>query len=470
MATPFPFELLLAFAAMGICMCLGVLIRAKVTFFQKYLVPGSLIASFLGVIAFNIANSYLGGFPVSAATFQAIAYHLFVISFVSIGLTAVTKAGSSVGAAKQVTQGAAWLGIVNIFSMSTQILLGLGLAALLGMIGFELHDNFGYLLSLGFTQGPGQALALGGNWEEHAGFTHGVNLALTFASLGFVFCYFIGVPLANFGVRRGIASCSDGIVPEYVQRGLHRDGEEEESAGQMPMHTGNIDSFAFQFSMIGLVYAITYFFMYLVSTHIVEITAGWGFFFCWALLVSFCVQFVMRRLKIFHLMDSGIQRRISGFAVDFLVVATTFSISLADVWQYSVPILVLCFVGAAWTLGFGYYFGRRMHTLGFERMVVLCGANIGTMASGLLLLRIVDPAYRTTVSAECGAFVMFSMPGIIALMVLMQYGGSLGLTIWALAGIYAAISVICLVLLKALGFLGTPQDWSGKKLSPKGNA
>jgi ESS family glutamate:Na+ symporter len=462
MTTPAPFELMLAFAAIGICMCFGVLLRATVPFFQKYLVPASLIASFIGVLAFNASSRHLGGFPVSAETFQAIAYHLFVISFISIGLTSVAKSRQSRSAAAQVTQGAVWLGLMNTFSMSTQILLGLGLASLLGFVGFQLHPNFGYLLSLGFTQGPGQALALGGVWEKYGQFTHGINLALTFASLGFVFAYLFGVPLANYGVRRGITACSEGTVPEYVQRGLHREREETETAGHMPMHTGNIDTFAFQVSVVGVVYAITYFGMYLVNKYIVVLTNGWGFFFCWALLVAFGVQLIMRKLKIFYLMDSGVQRRISGFAVDFLVVATLFPISLPVVWQYIVPILVICIAGALWTLGIGYYLGRRMHALGFERMLSIFGVNTGTMASGLLLLRIVDPEYRTTVCAECGAYVMFAMPGITALLTLMLYGGQWGLGRWALIGIYAAISVACLILIRVLGCWQPPQDWSRK--------
>lgn len=445
----FSFDLVLAFTAMGVCIWLGVLLRAKIKFLRKFLVPASLLGGIIGVIAFN-----LGLIPLSADLFQAIAYHLFIISFIAIGLSAAQKAGDS-GIAKQVFKGSGWMAIMNTFSMSTQLLIGMGLAGLLGLLGFNLHEKFGYLLALGFTQGPGQALTFGSVWQSGAGFEHGITLGLTFASLGFVFAFALGVPLAYWGMKKGYTADKRNELPDYVLRGYHLPDEKMEVAGYLPVHSGNLDAFAFQFGAIGIVYGLTWFIYWLLSKAIGPDTMSslWGFFFAIALLLAFLMQLVMKKLKIFYLLDQGLQRRISGWAVDYLVVATLIPISFWVVGQFIVPILLLSVVGGLWTLAFGYYFGKRMSPLGFERMLAIYGANTGTMASGLLLLRIVDPDFKTTVNMECGSYVLLVFPAITLMLALINFGN---LNPWLIAAILAVISVACLVLLKVLKMWGKP--------------
>ncbi len=452
MTPSFPFELVLAFAFMGASMWVGVLLRAKIKFLQTFLVPASMIGGLLGMVLLNC-----GLIPVNPGTFHAIAYHLFIISFIAIGLSvAESKPGQKLG--RQILQGSGWMAIINTFSMSTQILIGLFGVALLGLLGFNLHPNFGYLLSLGFTQGPGQALTFGQLWQN-AGFADAVNLGLTFASLGFLFAFFLGVPLAYWGIKKGLTANCAVDIPEYVAKGFHREGEDMEVAGHLPMHSGNIDSLALQFGAVGVVYGLVYGGYYLFNTYVfaTPITKGWGFFFAVALLVAVLTQFILRKCKAMYLIDQGLQRRISGWAVDYLVIATLFPISLPVVLDYIVPIAFISIAGGLWTLAFGYYFGRRISPLGFERMIAMYGANTGTMASGLLLLRIVDPQFKTTVNMECGSYVLLVFPTITLCLYVMSYAGDLGWGFGMITGVFAAISVGCLVLLKLLGMWQKPQ-------------
>jgi len=454
MNTPFPFELLLAFAVMGACMWAGAFLRARVPFFRKYMVPSSLLGGIIGLVCFNA-----GLLPVNSEMFQALAYHLFIISFIAIGLSSAEKV-SDQNTARQVFKGAGWMAIINTFSMSTQILLGLLLCALLGLLGYNLHPKFGYLVSLGFTQGPGQALTFGRLWQTEAGFTHGVDMALAFKFMGFFFA-FLGVPLANWGIRKGYSSIGGGEIPDHTLRGLHREGDQMEVAGRLPMHSGNVDSLAFQFAAVGIVYGLTYLLYYALSKFLADISTLWGFFFAVALVMAFLLKVLMTKLKVFYLIDQGLQRRISGWSVDYLVVATLIPISLPVVKEYLVPLMLISSVAGLWTFAFGFYFGRRVSPLGFERMLVMYGVNTGTMANGLLLARIVDPEFRTTVSMECGSFVMLSFPGITACFLLMTNAEVWGLGFWQVIGIFAALSALCLVLLKALNM------W--KKAKPNGS-
>jgi ESS family glutamate:Na+ symporter len=453
MKTPVPFDLMLAAAVLALCLWAGVLLRAKIPFLQKFLVPASLTGGVIGMVLYNA-----GLLPVDSAMFQAIAYHLFVISFISIGLCTAEKAGGgSGGTGRQVVQGSVWMALQNGFSLSTQVLLGLGLCSLLGLAGYELSPYFGYLLSLGFNQGPGQALALGGAFEQNFGFRHGVNLALTFAALGFLFAFGAGVPLARWGVRKGLTA-QGSQLPEHVLRGFHREDEAMETAGKLPVHSGNVDSFAFQFGAIGIVYGVIYGCFFLVDKFAFPLTTAWGFFFCWALLASVLFRLLLGRLKLMYLIDQGMQRRISGWAVDYMVMATATCISLPVVWDFIVPVAVISLCGGVWTFAQAYYFGRRIAPLGFERTLTIYGANTGTMASGLLLLRIVDPEFRTTVSMECGAYVLFVIPVVTAGLVAMLYVPPEPVRY----AVFAGLAALCLVLLKVFKMWRKPGEIAGE--------
>lgn len=50
MASPFPFESMLVFGWLAIMLLIGVLLRAKVPFFQKFLFPSCLIGGIIGLL------------------------------------------------------------------------------------------------------------------------------------------------------------------------------------------------------------------------------------------------------------------------------------------------------------------------------------------------------------------------------------------------------------------------------------
>jgi len=47
---PFPFDSMLLFGSLAIMLLIGVLLRAKITFFQHFLIPSCLIGGILGLI------------------------------------------------------------------------------------------------------------------------------------------------------------------------------------------------------------------------------------------------------------------------------------------------------------------------------------------------------------------------------------------------------------------------------------
>ena len=82
MHSPFPFDSMLVFSSLGIMLLVGVFLRARVSFFQHFLIPGCLIGGVLGLILMNT-----GVVRLSVSDLETFAYHFFNISFISVGLT-----------------------------------------------------------------------------------------------------------------------------------------------------------------------------------------------------------------------------------------------------------------------------------------------------------------------------------------------------------------------------------------------
>jgi ESS family glutamate:Na+ symporter len=128
----------------------------------------------------------------------------------------------------------------------------------------------------------------------------------------------------------------------------------------------------------------------------------WGFFFVFGLLFAFCVRLLIQKLGAEHLIDPGIQRRITGWSIDFLIVATVMAIQFLVVWKYALPIFLISILNGVLTTLVVIYLGKRLWGHNLERTAAVYGAVTGTVSCGLLLLRIADPDFKTPVAIDPG--------------------------------------------------------------------
>jgi glutamate:Na+ symporter, ESS family len=449
MNTPFPFEPVLVFGYMAIMLLVGMLLRSSVKFFQNYLIPSCFIGGTIGLI---LAST--GILNISTSTLETFAYHLFVISFISLGLTTNISKEKNIHARSPV-KGALWIGFVSGITMSMQGIVGVLLVFLLNSVGYNLNQLFGFLSPLGFTQGPGQALSVGKVWEEF-GFANAATLGLSFAVLGFAFAFFVGVPLVNWGIRKGFTTLAPKTLSPAILKGIIQKDEKKEPAGELTTHSGNIECLAFHAALVGLVYLLTYGLMFLINTLLsadVALTV-WGFFFFLAVLVALLVKFVITKLGFGYLLDPGVQRRITGLAIDFLIIATIMAIQIVIVWEYIVPIMLISLVSGILTTLVVVYIGRRTWEYSFERTAGVYGIATGTATTALLLLRIADPEFETPVALELGIQVIFAAPFVFGLMMLMHAPLWWGWSVQAVLLAYVGIMLLSYVLLRVFKFLG----------------
>ena len=452
MQSPFPFDGMILFGWMASMLLIGVILRAKIALLQKFLFPSCLIGGILGMLLVNFKL-----IQVEVSDLETYAYHFFNISFISVGLTASTDQEKAASPGKEYLKGPAWMALVQGTCFGLQAAVGGILVIAFGLIGLKLFPTFGFLVPLGFEEGPGQALSVGKVWEGF-GFTHGATIGLTFASIGFFFAFFVGVPLVNWGIRKGLASSGPKDLPQDLLVGIMDPDGPPETAGELTLHSGNIDTLAFQAAIVGLVYILTYFFVKTLSG-ILPPDAGkilWGFFFIFGLVIAIAVRLLLRKAGAEQLINPGIQRRVTGWSVDFLIVATVMAIQLAVVMAYLVPIAVIALVNGILTTLFVIYLGKRVTAYNLERTAAVYGAVTGTVSCGLLLLRIADPEFKTPVAIEIAIMNVFSIPIIGVCLVLVNgpvwWQWSTGFTVI----VFTAIAMVALVLLKVLKLWGKP--------------
>ena len=399
------FSGVLAFAFLGALLLSGTALRARVAWLRNALVPASLIGGLLGftLLALDL------GFGYESRDFAVFTFHFFTLSFMSLVLTGRDPDQSGSGS---VVGGGSWLAVIWVMSLVLQALIGLAVVlAYNGVAGTDLSAYLGLMVTHGFTQGPGQAMALGGIWEQ-LGVLNAVNFGVIYASLGFVAAFFVGVPVARAAVRRGANSNRAARLDAEFISGLRR-ADARVVAGYQVTHSANVDSLAFHFGILGLAYLLTDQYLQLMQPLVAPLTLGpvhlalffdHNLFFLHGLMVCLLLRRGLDASGLGRFIDNETQRRITGSAVDFMVVATLMSIQFGLLAQFALPIALVCVSVTAATAMLCFGFGRLLTRLGPERALTAFGCCCGSTGSGLLLLRVLDPDLSTPIARELAFF------------------------------------------------------------------
>ena len=449
---------------------LATLLRAKVRFFQKYLIPNALTAGLILLPLYNFVFPHVG---ITSAGLGELAYHLLGISFIAMSLR-TTRSTAAVGAHRHFST------VVALLSQfALQVLAGL-LLTLFFISTFypDLYEPFGYLLPLGYVQGPGQAFAIGESWTGF-GIEGAGSVGLTFAAIGFILATFGGVFLINFGIRRGWVSREE-LTPlneSRVRTGVYPRNAERPVGSVMTTESEAIDTMTFNGGLVLAGYFLTYLFLNFLTWALglvgplgEELAVNlWGVSFIFAALVGLAMKHTIQALRVDHVIDTRTMNRISGFSVDIMVTSAIGAISLVTVSQYWIPILVLALVGATLTFTTVPFIASRIFTdHKFHRMLLIFGLSTGTLSTGLALLRVIDPGFETPVATDytyaAGITFVFAIPFIlsISLPVRAFVTGNI-MFFWIAVAVAVAyfifVFISYLVLAKGKAFAGPRHVW-----------
>ncbi|WP_028584546.1 sodium/glutamate symporter [Desulfogranum mediterraneum] len=437
----------------GAMLLLGIFLRSKVKIFQQYLVPAAIIGGLAGFFLINFEI-----IPFTSDRFIPFTLHAFNISFMSLCLTRSRTTKKDPNATKEYLRGSMWLTMTWSTTFAIQALAGALALWLFNIVsGGSLSHAYGFLVTHGFTQGPGQGLAIGGMWEENFNVENARNIGLIYANIGFLVAFIIGVPIAKYLVSRNLNTNKKATISPEFLKGIY-DRSKKQSMGNETTVSANVETLAVHIAVLGFAYMLTYFWLSWAVQHLAGLPGGtyfnFGFFFLHGLVICLLIRTAMEKLGCAHLLDHGVQCHITGLAVDIMLVASFMSVKMAILKAYIVPILIVCLAATLVTLMLIWFFGRRLQHLGPERMVTTIGCCCGATANGLLLLRILDPDYSTSVSLELAFFnvaivaVTFPLLGFVSPLV----PGMNVLELVTYYGVFGIITTACLYALGKMNF------------------
>lgn len=394
-----------AFIWLAILLTAGTFLRAKVKFFQSTLIPASLIGGGLGFICaqFGIIGlpTPTGWVEIPTSVYSVITFHLFAFGFVGVGLMR-SKEGTT---SKTLMQGGLWMSFMFGLIFVIQALIGFAVFSLWKeFTGSDLNPIQGFLLGVGFTQGPGQAHAYGSIWEATYLVANSISVGLAAAAFGFLAAVVVGVPLATLGIKRGwVANEYKDKLPDFFLRGI-MDKDGQQCCAVYTTHPANIDSLGFHFSVMTVIYGLAYCFALLWYIYLpTDIrTLGFGILFTWGMCIGMLVRISLAKIGAAHIIDSETVKRITNTSVDYMICAVFLAISVSELKNVIIPLIISVILISFVTLVVVIWFAKRAPGFCFERALAVFGCYTGTAASGLLLLRIVDPNLDSPAAVELG--------------------------------------------------------------------
>ncbi len=458
-------DAVLDFAFLSLFLLVGTAMRRYTPVFRKYLIPNNILGGFfalifgpqiLGALIRILGYTQKAYIPLNPERLGIYVYHLLALTFIAMGLRK-EKVHWGKGPLSQAMTG--------IMSFLVQGILGMLVAfTLIYTIKPDLFPGIGLLVPMGFGMGPGLAYAIGNNWEKF-GFEGGGLVGLTFAAIGYLFAFFGGVGLINWGIRNGKTKLITGMdqITSDVKMGVWKNSPNP-SAGKLPLATEAIESMAFQFALIGSVYLATYGVVFLLTqlltAHGLSELAStlWSFHFIFAIILSLLTRKILDVTGRSYIIDTGLMNRATGVAIDYLVVAAIAAISITIVIKYWMSLLIMSVLGGFGTILFVYWAAyRAFDDYPFERFIAIFGEKTGTVNSGLVLVRILDPEFETTVAEDNiygGAISIFiGLPLLIIMNFPMMFWNNELYGYWYTVGIFACYGILLMSIWRLIGFL-----------------
>lgn len=377
------YDLFMDFAIASSLILVGQLLRAKVSFFQRFFIPSSMIAGFLGLL--------LGGqgliilpFSESIGSYAGV---LIIIIFTVVGVNGFefSKTNSKVEANRII---GFQLYRFVVFFMQFFIPIALTVTVIRTFYP-DVNEGIGLLMAAGFSGGHGTAAAVGSTFAE-LGFADATDLGMTFATIGILVGVFGGLILIKWATKKGYT----GYIKDFkyidgdLKTGLVSK-ENRRSLGDETISSVSLDTLCYHLSLILTVAGLGY---YINKKILAPFVLSGIPDFTVAYLLALLLFLTLRKTPVYSYMDTRINTKIAGTCTDYLVFFGISAIKLTVIVEYAVPLFILTLSGlicvflSVIPLGF-----RFIKDSWFEHAIFCYGYLTGVFAIGFVLLRIVDP-------------------------------------------------------------------------------
>ncbi|EKU93097.1 Uncharacterised protein [Alloiococcus otitis] len=227
-------------------------------------------------------------------------------------------------------------------------------------------------------------------------------MALGLATIGVLTGVIVGIFLINYMQRKGQAQYVDAEATDERREQIG----ESHGLDTEPdvIEAKAIEPLAFHFALIAVAiiggYLILQVLIFL-ETLIRGEDAEMIFFslvpsFPIAMIAGMLIQMVANKLGFANYIDRNIINKISGFALDVLLVSSLATLSLDVIGSNFIPIILLSLIAIAFNIFAVLYLAPRLiPDYWFERAMGDFGQATGMAATGILLMKVVDPQGQT---------------------------------------------------------------------------
>lgn len=414
-------------AYIAIAILLADLLRRKVKIIRKLMMPVAVLGGFLLLIA-----KYLG-LKLDETLLETLVFHGIALGFVAMSLRVPEKRNENKGNAVGLKSGA-----IIVSTYLVQGITGLIITILLAYTFMPgLFKAAGLLLPMGYGQGPGQANNIGSTYEG-LGFVGGRSFGMAIAATGYLVACIVGIIILNVLRNKGKLNLSKD--ENIVKRSDYDFGDEKSSE--------SIDVLSIQISLVAAVYLLTYLLIWGLTSLLSSVAPGvanmlnsliWGFNFIIASALAMLVRNIIIRFdsvqsKALKSQNNYLLNRISGVFFDIMIVAGIASINIEDIKGLLLPFILMVTLGAIVTWLYLSFVCKKVYKdYYYQGLISMFGMLTGTISSGVLLLREIDPKFET---AAANNLITGSSFGII-----------LGAPILVLVGLAARSDLLCFVSL-----------------------
>ena len=386
---------------LGLCILLGggYYLRIRIRLLRQLYLPACVIGGLIGLAIIQTAASLGHSVPSDwTAGWGKLPGFLinivFACLFMGAALPKFTQLARRAGPQLAYGQIVAW----------GQYVVGIGLFLLvITRLYPDLPEIFAAILPVGFEGGHGTAAGLSKTFEK-LDWEAGKDFALASATIGMISAIVVGMALVNWAVRRG-----------HTTRKLHVEdipGQEAAAevsadlrpvAGRLTVSADAIETLTLHLVFVGVAIGIGL----LLKQCLLAASHGLGNetflqvadsfpLFPLCMIGGLVVQLWEDKVDKRKLMDVGLMRRIQNTSLDFLIVAAIATINIKALIPAMVPFAIVMVGGILWNVFCVLVLARFfLPNAWFERAIAEMGQSMGVTATGLLLLRVVDPEYKT---------------------------------------------------------------------------
>ncbi|MDY3127526.1 MAG: sodium:glutamate symporter [Corynebacterium sp.] len=415
----------------SLLMVIGNILRHRIKFvFQDLLLPAPITAGLVGLV---LGPNVLGwiNFSDNLGDYTTI---LIAIVFASMAFSMEIGGKMRKGARNM------WAYSTMMFTAQWGLFIIIGLYLLRPF--FDTPDWFGMMLPVGFTGGFGTAAAVGGALEE-VGAADASSLGFTSATIGTLAAIIGGVIAGNWGIRRGKVEHVPQDLPEELVKGYISDPEERPSLGKATTNPSSIEPLALHLGFVMLTVTLAYLVTEAISNKWENVSIP---LFAMSIVIGLLLRALMNAVGASEYLDKDSVESVSGASTDYLIAFGVAAIAPAAVAAYWLPMTILFVLGIIFCTFFllwfpAEFFGEQW----IERGIFGWGWATATVATGIAILKIVDPKLKSGTLSEYGmayvGFGPFEIGMTILAPIAVMYGFTAGLG-WVACAI--AIGVYCL--------------------------